>query len=107
MRGGKRQGAGRKKGATAVKTREIADRAMAEGITPLEVMLGAMRCAWENGDKEKAASHAKDAAPYMHPRLAAIEHSGDADNPVAHAIMTGVPHAPTDNDDQRPAAQSH
>ena len=107
MRGGKRQGAGRKKGATAFKTREIAERAMAEGITPLEVMLGAMRTAWENGDREKAANHAKDAAPYMHPRLAAVQHSGDADNPLAVAVMTGVPPNDTDNDDQRPAAQSH
>jgi hypothetical protein len=35
-RGGKRPGSGRKKGSATKKTREIADRAAAEGITPLE-----------------------------------------------------------------------
>jgi len=89
--GGRRPGAGRKKGAVTAKTREIAEKAMTDGITPLEVMLGAMRSAWEAGDKEKAAFHAKDAAPYMHPRLASVQHSGDADNPLSVAIMSSVP----------------
>lgn len=75
-RGGARKGAGRKKGSATKKTREIADRAAEQGITPLEVMLGAMRDFWESGDKEKAAGFAKDAAPYMHPRLTAVEHTG-------------------------------
>jgi hypothetical protein len=74
--GGKRSGAGRKKGAVAKKTQEVAAKASAEGITPLEVMVGAMREAWERNDKDGAARYAKDAAPYMHPRLAAIEHTG-------------------------------
>lgn len=42
-RGGKREGAGRKLGAVTAKTREIAERAMATGKTPLEVMLDNMR----------------------------------------------------------------
>lgn len=75
-RGGARKGAGRKAGSATKKTREIADKAAAEGITPLEVMLGAMRSFWQAGDQEKAAGFAKDAAPYIHPKLAAIEHSG-------------------------------
>jgi hypothetical protein len=75
-RGGKRQGAGRKRGALSKKTQEIAAKASAEGITPLEVMVGAMREAWERNDREAAARYAKDAAPYMHPRLAAVEHTG-------------------------------
>lgn len=81
-RGGKRSGAGRPKGAAARKTKEIADRASAEGITPLEVMLRAMR---EHADKEEwdlAAAFAKDAAPYMHPKLQSVMHTGDADKPV-------------------------
>lgn len=42
-RGGKREGAGRKLGAVTKRTREVADRALAEGKTPLEVMLDNMR----------------------------------------------------------------
>lgn len=54
---------------------EVVAKAAAAGITPLEVMLGAMRDAWPH-DKDAAARFAKDAAPYMHPRLAAVEHTG-------------------------------
>lgn len=75
-RGGKREGAGRKRGAVTKKTQEIAAKAATEGITPLEVMVGAMREAWERNDKDAAARYAKDAAPYMHPRLQAVEHTG-------------------------------
>jgi len=85
VRGGARTGAGRKKGsvtkATAIRQEMIA-KAVAEGITPLDVMLGAMREAWEKGDKQAAANFAKDAAPYLHPRLASVEHKGDPDNPL-------------------------
>lgn len=42
-RGGKREGAGRKQGALTKRTRETAERASAEGKTPLEVMLDNMR----------------------------------------------------------------
>ena len=42
-RGGARKNAGRKAGAATTKTREIADKAMAEGISPLEYMLQVMR----------------------------------------------------------------
>ena len=70
--GGKRPGAGRKPGAANKKTRLVADRAAAEGITPLEVMLVAMREAYAAGHIAAAAAFAKDAAPYMHPKLAAI-----------------------------------
>ncbi len=42
-RGGKRDGSGRKKGALTVRTRKVAERALAEGKSPLEVMLDNMR----------------------------------------------------------------
>jgi hypothetical protein len=45
-------------------------RATAEGISPLEVILTAMRNAWEAQKVEEAVSHAVHAAPYVHPRLA-------------------------------------
>jgi hypothetical protein len=41
--GGKREGAGRKPGSLATRTREVAERALAEGKAPLEVMLDNMR----------------------------------------------------------------
>ena len=74
--GGKRPGLGRKKGSLAKKTREIAARAAEQGITPLEVMIRAMRQYLEEGRLDKAAAVAKDAAPYCHPRLSAIAVSG-------------------------------
>lgn len=83
-RGGARKGAGRKPGSATKRTREIADRAAEEGITPLEFMLQVMRN--EPSDELEARDYmqaqmmrfeaAKAAAPYMHPRLAAVEHSG-------------------------------
>jgi hypothetical protein len=74
-RGGARPGAGRKRGATTTKTREIADKASSEGLTPLEFMLSVMRD--EEADRAERLDMAKASAPYMHPRLAAVEMSGD------------------------------
>lgn len=70
---GERRG-GRKQGAANVKTREIADRAAKEGVTPLEYMLKVLRD--DGAPEERRDDMAKAAAPYMHPRLAAVEHSG-------------------------------
>ena len=83
-RGGARKGAGRKKGSATKRTREIADRAAEQGITPLEYMLQVMRTEpspeLEPRDMLQAITMrfeaAKAAAPYIHPRLAAIEHTG-------------------------------
>ncbi len=101
-RGGARKGAGRKEGSATKKTREIADQAAEAGITPLQVMLenmvfahteahGLLAKLLEGGAEQPdgfnefkellrfrgmAQEAAKDAAPYIHPRLAAIEHSG-------------------------------
>jgi hypothetical protein len=80
--GGKRKGAGRKAGALSKKTREVAERAIQEGITPLEVMIKAMHEYFAKGDWARAAAIAKDVAPYMHPRLSSIEHSGKDGAPV-------------------------
>lgn len=75
-RGGARPGSGRKLGSATKKTREIADKAAASGVTPLEVMLEAMNSFRDAGELDRAAAIAKDAAPYVHPRLAAVEHTG-------------------------------
>ena len=83
-RGGARRGSGRKPGAATTRTREIADKAAGDGITPLEVMLKAMRHHMAEFDKSKslealsnAALAAKDAAPYIHPRLSSVEMDAD------------------------------
>lgn len=87
--GGKRPGAGRKPGSTTQKTREIADKAISDGMSPLEVMLTAMRKHAEAEMWDEAASIAKDAAPYIHPRLAAVEHKGPDDGPI-QIILNGA-----------------
>lgn len=94
VRGGARKGAGRKPGSATKKTRQIADDLTENGITPLEVMIKAMTVFADHAkamqaDTEtslkllaSAAGIAKDAAPYVHPRLAAIEHSGAGGGPI-------------------------
>lgn len=74
-RGGKRPGAGRKPGAATTRTREIADKAASEGITPLEYLLSVMRDA--GVDEAKRIDAAKAAAPYVHPKLQPVDHDGD------------------------------
>jgi hypothetical protein len=99
MRGGARQGAARKKGALTKKTQEITAAALKDGVTPLEVMLGAMREAWEKDDKAGAANFAKDAAPYVHPRLAAVDAKVDVDATVAVSRIELVAPALSSSDD--------
>lgn len=70
-RGGRREGAGRKPGSATKRTREIAERAASEGITPLEYMLQVMRD--ENQEQSVRLDAAKAAARFVHPALAAIE----------------------------------
>jgi hypothetical protein len=83
MARGKKTG-GRLKGAANVKTREIADRAAAEGITPLEYMLKVMRD--EKADEKRRDDMAKGAAPYIHPRLQTTEISGKNGGPITVKI---------------------
>lgn len=93
-RGGARPNAGRKTGSATKRTREIADKAAAEGITPLEFMLQVMRdepiAGLEPKDQLFAQGMrfeaAKAAAPYIHPRLAAIEHTGEGGGPIDHSL---------------------
>lgn len=72
--GGKRDGAGRKPGTinrtSAAKRATIA----ASGLTPLDYMLTVMRDTKAPADRRD--DMAKAAAPYVHPKLAAVEHSG-------------------------------
>lgn len=45
----------------------------ADNMTPLEVMLACMRAAAQQGHAALAVDFASKAAPYVHPRLQAIE----------------------------------
>lgn len=81
-RGGKREGAGRKKGAPGNQTArkrastERAIKAAGDGAEPLEVLLVTMRHFYAKKQYAKAAQVAAIAAPYRHSRLSAIQHSG-------------------------------
>ncbi|MCL2887471.1 MAG: hypothetical protein FWF20_12005 [Betaproteobacteria bacterium] len=87
-RGGARSGAGRKPGSKNRKTREIADKAAKDGITPLEVMIEAMRDAYKEGGAVAAFGFAKDAAPYMHAKIAAMELTGKGGGPIESVNMS-------------------
>lgn len=82
-----RKTGGRAKGtpnkASAEREAEIA----ASGLTPLDYMLGILRD--ENAAVERRDDMAKAAAPYVHPRLAAVEHGGKIDG--TFTVVTGVP----------------
>lgn len=81
---GKKTG-GRVKGvpnkATAAKVAEIA----ASGLTPVDFMLTIMRD--EAKPIEDRLDAAKAVAPYVHPKLAAIEHSGGIDLTMHEAAI--------------------
>ena len=102
---GKKTG-GRQKGAANKKTREIADKAAQEGVTPLEYMLEVMRApmppelavlieelkAEKRVDSEVLSrlvswhamrcEAAKGAAPYVHPKLQTNTIQGAGGGPV-------------------------
>ena len=75
MRGGKREGAGRKPGVhnKASAAREAAIQA--SGLTPLDYLMGVVRN--EGASPADRLDAAKAAAPYVHPKLASVEHKGE------------------------------
>ena len=73
----------RKKGSLGQRTRLIAEAAIADGDAPLNVLLSVMRKAYADKDLPLALDAAKAAAPFCHPRLAAIEHTGKDGGPIA------------------------
>jgi len=74
-RGGFRPNSGRKPGSPNKRKRRIVDRAAAEGITPVEFLLQTMRD--ETLELHVRMQAARDAAPFVHPRLAAISARAD------------------------------
>jgi hypothetical protein len=71
----------------------IAEEAAAGGISPLEVMLRTMREQWELGTEEgrkRACEIAKDAAPYVHPRLSTIEQNTTLRGDTLSQLMAAI-----------------
>lgn len=128
-RGGKRDGAGRPAGAITKRTRDIAERALATGMSPLDVMLDNMRhfqqvaldaeatleglTAEEMSEavpesaspeeqfkfllaqvkktvglRQAAQDAARDAAPYIHPKLTAVDMRGKLDGEMTVTFKT-------------------
>lgn len=128
-RGGKREGAGRPAGAITQRTREVAERALATGMSPLDVMLDNMRhfqqvaldaesvlegltaeefseqvpadASPEDqfkfllaqvkktvGLRQAAQDAARDAAPYIHPKLTSVDMRGKVDGDMTVTFKT-------------------
>lgn len=89
-RGGKREGAGRKPFSAKIDKKSVnaANALLKAGKTPLGYIVGVMRDE-EEYDAIKFMA-AKEALPYMHPKLANVTHSGDQDNPISYSIVTSV-----------------
>jgi hypothetical protein len=66
---------GRQKGTPNKATAEKAAEVAASGLTPLDYMLSVMRD--ESNSKDMRLDAANKSAPFIHPKLAAIEHSGN------------------------------
>lgn len=79
-RGGARTGSGRPKGAATAMNEEARAAALASGISPLDYMLSVMRDEQTDGDTRLDA--AKAAAPYVHAKLASVEHKGEGGGPI-------------------------
>lgn len=94
IKGGKRPGAGRKKGVPNKRTAALQASVEAAGLTPLEFMLQIMRDEpspeLDPRDALQATAMrfeaAKAAAPYIHPRLAAVEHTGPEGGAINHSL---------------------
>ena len=125
-KGGARPGAGRKTGSLTKRTRQIAEAVATQGVTPLEVMMKVMHQLYEEasnvqeeelGDKtlanearikllNMAATVGRHAAPYVHPRLSAIEHTGKDGAPLQSGVLV-VPSAMSIDEWEQAAQAKH
>jgi hypothetical protein len=78
--GGPRSGAGRKKGSLNRLTEEAVKAAEKGGVMPLDYLLGVMRD--DTQDQAIRIDAAKAAAPYVHAKLQAIQHTGADGGPI-------------------------
>lgn len=72
-RGGKREGAGRKPGAQNKATQKQRKAVLESGLSPLDYMLSVMRD--ESNDQHERLDAAHKAAPYVHAKLATLDHN--------------------------------
>lgn len=77
---------GRAKGTPNKASVAKAEAVAASGLTPLDYMLSIMRDEAKMPDVRLDA--AKAAAPYVHPKLAAVEHSGPGGGPIEVANIS-------------------
>jgi hypothetical protein len=121
MRGGKRPRSGRPKGSPNKATAQLQAVIAASGRTPLEIMLESARWAYAQATqlserlveaeatldtaelfsqmlrlRQSAVEWAHFAAPYVHPRLAAVAHrhaheDGSPVKPIVNVYIDGVP----------------
>lgn len=82
--GGPRSGAGRKLGGANKLDQEARQRAAEGGLMPLDYMLDVLRN--EGLSLEDRMDAAKAAAPYVHAKLASVEHKGDGGGPLQVVI---------------------
>jgi hypothetical protein len=73
---------GSKNKTTRAKEREIAK----SGLTPLEYMLKVMRN--PKAPDSRRDDMARAAAPYVHPKLAAVQHTGQGGGPIQHVDLS-------------------
>lgn len=85
-RGGKRENAGRKSGSINKVSAQKRAEIEASGLTPLDYMIGVMRDTTASLDRRD--DMAKAAAPYVHHKLAAIEHTGKDGAPLQIIISS-------------------
>lgn len=76
-KGGPREGAGRKPGVPNKRSAEKAEQVEASGLTPLDFMMSILRDPEADATDRKWA--AEKAAPYVHAKLASVEHRGSLD----------------------------
>ncbi len=105
IRGGRRPGAGRRKGVPNKLTAALRAKLANTGMTPLEAMHMAMNELCEAADRmkldikvdakvigrlellERAAEIASKLAPYVHPKLQSIEHKGEGGGPIQQRVI--------------------
>ena len=104
-RGGSRPNAGRKSKSRELMIERSRNVAAKASITPLEYLLQIVQDTAAPDNRRFAAAVA--AAPYVHPRLAAVAHSGNQDKPiVTYQIITGVPRPGDESPDNREIVSS-
>ena len=90
LKGGRREGAGRPKGAISLSTRAIIEAAKSGGEMPIDYMLRIMRD--ENAPDARRDTMARTAAAYLHAKLSMIEDIGDDAEPAPQDERAGARH---------------